>query len=162
MFSKGLTVRDIDNLLADVFVMSPPCQPFTRYMYFCLDNYVLPWLCLFYLKKHVTYTSHGFQCSESTRMLTAIHTLFHCICYFNCLMHASFYFTFSLASLGWSGWRSTIQDFLHHGSAGITVAHWTLCDTILKMSGHFHIVIGQDDWTSTSWVICFEVLTANK
>lgn len=27
---EGLTVRDIDNLSADVFVMSPPCQPFTR------------------------------------------------------------------------------------------------------------------------------------
>ena len=50
LFSKGLTVRDIDNLSADVFVMSPPCQPFTRYMYFCLDNYyVLP--CIFFIKK---------------------------------------------------------------------------------------------------------------
>ncbi|XP_015765022.1 PREDICTED: tRNA (cytosine(38)-C(5))-methyltransferase-like [Acropora digitifera] len=27
---SGLTVRDIDNLSADVFLMSPPCQPFTR------------------------------------------------------------------------------------------------------------------------------------
>jgi len=27
---EGLTVQEIDNLSADVFVMSPPCQPFTR------------------------------------------------------------------------------------------------------------------------------------
>ena len=30
-FCKGLTAKEIDNLSADMFVMSPPCQPFTRY-----------------------------------------------------------------------------------------------------------------------------------
>ena len=30
-FSQGLTVQDLDSLSPDVFLMSPPCQPFTRY-----------------------------------------------------------------------------------------------------------------------------------